>query len=85
MLHNQFSPCSVKSSNDSQSAEPVFRKMNGMAADTEIMVQSERGMKADMKELRDAVAQQSQKVQALNQLLTSNDDDDKKKKKRKGG
>lgn len=56
-----------------------------MAADTEIMVQSERGMKADMKELRDAVAQQSQKVQALNQLLTSNDDDDKKKKKRKGG
>ncbi|CAK9096851.1 4 [Durusdinium trenchii] len=60
-------------------------KMNGMAADTEIMVQSERGMKADMKELRDAVAQQSQKVQALNQLLTSNDDDDKKKKKRKGG
>lgn len=59
-------------------------KMNAMAADTEIMMQSERGMKADMKELRDAVAQQSQKVQALNQLLTSSDEDDKKKKKKKG-
>ncbi|CAE7274781.1 IP3R, partial [Symbiodinium necroappetens] len=39
-------------------------KINSLAEDTEIMIQTERGMKADMKELRDVVTQQSQKVQA---------------------
>jgi len=59
-------------------------KINSLAEDTEIMVQTERGMKADMKELRDVVTQQSQKVQALNQLLASDEDGEKKKKKKTG-
>ena len=62
---------------------PASMELTDQAEDTEIMVQTERGMKAasscfqarawvfrdveqaDMKELRDVVTQQSQKVQAV--------------------
>jgi len=60
-------------------------KINSMASDSESMIQSERGMKADLKDLRENIMQSSTKIQVLQSLLMADEDGDKKKKKKKGG